>query len=169
MKTLIILPIHGICGKIETLTIRKRRLWIYITWWKSSIWELWALTWSPGNTGVNLWRAGIGSSFGFLCSSGAHAHDPLHLQRVHRFLNVPFWQGSHPSVWSWRSITWCLSPAIFTCICARKWTPRFLYSGSWLWVVLGTVLDCHFRPGSGSKPNRCQIGGPGCQETSTVN
>jgi hypothetical protein len=35
--------------------------------------------------------------------------------------------------------------------------------------VLATVAACHFGSGSGSKPNRCQIGGPGCQHTRTVN
>jgi len=30
-------------------------------------------------------------------------------------------------------------------------------------LALATVPDCHFRTGSGSKPNRCQIGGPGHQ------
>jgi len=30
-------------------------------------------------------------------------------------------------------------------------------------VVLATVPDRHFGSGSGSKPNRCQIGGPGRQ------
>jgi len=33
-----------------------------------------------------------------------------------------------------------------------------------LWyLVLATVPDNHFESGSGSKPNRCQIGGPGRQ------
>jgi hypothetical protein len=32
-----------------------------------------------------------------------------------------------------------------------------------LLVVLATVPDRHFRSGSGSKPNRCQISGPGRQ------
>jgi len=37
-------------------------------------------------------------------------------------------------------------------------------------VVLATVPDRHFGSGSGSKPNRCQIGGPGSiQQTRTVN
>ena len=30
-------------------------------------------------------------------------------------------------------------------------------------VVLATVMDCHFRPGSGSNLNRCPNGGSGCQ------
>jgi hypothetical protein len=30
-------------------------------------------------------------------------------------------------------------------------------------LVLATVPDRHFGSGSGSKPNRCQIGSPGCQ------
>jgi len=30
-------------------------------------------------------------------------------------------------------------------------------------LVLATVPDRHFTSGAGSKPNRCQIGGPGCQ------
>jgi len=30
-------------------------------------------------------------------------------------------------------------------------------------IVLATVPDHHFGSGSGSKPNRCQIGGPGRQ------
>jgi hypothetical protein len=34
--------------------------------------------------------------------------------------------------------------------------------------VLATVADRHFGSGSGSEPNRCQIGGPGCQHTRTV-
>jgi hypothetical protein len=37
-----------------------------------------------------------------------------------------------------------------------------------LLVVLATVPDRHFGSGSGSEPNRCQIGGPGCQHTRTV-
>jgi len=32
-----------------------------------------------------------------------------------------------------------------------------------MWVVLATVPDRHFGSGSGSKPNRCQIGGFGRQ------
>jgi len=36
-------------------------------------------------------------------------------------------------------------------------------------VVLATVPDRHFGSGFGSKPNRCQNGGPGCQHTRTVN
>jgi len=36
-------------------------------------------------------------------------------------------------------------------------------------VVLATVPDRHFGSGSGSELNRCQIGGPGCQHTRTVN
>ena len=32
-----------------------------------------------------------------------------------------------------------------------------------IWVVLATVPDRPFKSGSGSKPNRCQIGGPGRQ------
>jgi hypothetical protein len=35
-------------------------------------------------------------------------------------------------------------------------------------LVLATVPDRHFGSGSGSEPNRCQIGGPGCQHTRTV-
>jgi len=35
--------------------------------------------------------------------------------------------------------------------------------------VLATVPDRHFGSGSGSEPNRCQIGGPGCQYTRIVN
>jgi len=35
--------------------------------------------------------------------------------------------------------------------------------------VLATVPDRHFGSGCGSEPNRCQIGGPGCQHTRTVN
>jgi len=31
------------------------------------------------------------------------------------------------------------------------------------------VPDRHFWSGSGSEPNRCQIGGPGCQHTRIVN
>jgi len=29
-------------------------------------------------------------------------------------------------------------------------------------IVLATVPDRHFESGSGSEPNRCQIGGPRC-------
>ena len=36
-------------------------------------------------------------------------------------------------------------------------------------LVLATVPDRHLGSGSGSEPNRCQIGGPGCQHTRTVN
>ena len=36
-------------------------------------------------------------------------------------------------------------------------------------IVLAAVPDRHFGSGSGSKPNPCQIGGPGCQQTRTVN
>jgi hypothetical protein len=36
-------------------------------------------------------------------------------------------------------------------------------------LVLATVLERHFGSGSGSEPTRCQIGGPGCQHTPTVN
>jgi len=35
--------------------------------------------------------------------------------------------------------------------------------GSDLGLMLATVPDHHFGSGSGSKPNRCQIGGPGRQ------
>jgi len=35
-------------------------------------------------------------------------------------------------------------------------------------LVLATVPDRHFRSGSGSEPNRCQIGRWGCQHTRTV-
>ena len=35
-------------------------------------------------------------------------------------------------------------------------------------VELATVPDGHFGSGSGSKPNRCQIGGPGRQYTQTA-
>ena len=35
-------------------------------------------------------------------------------------------------------------------------------------VVLATVPDCHFGSGSGSEPNCCQIGGPGCHHTRSV-
>ena len=35
-------------------------------------------------------------------------------------------------------------------------------------VVLATVPDRHFGSRSGSEPNHCQIGGPGCQHTRTV-
>jgi len=37
-----------------------------------------------------------------------------------------------------------------------------------LLVVLETVPDRHFGSGSGSEPNHCQTGGPGCQHTRTV-
>jgi len=30
-------------------------------------------------------------------------------------------------------------------------------------LVLATIPDHHFDSGSSSKPNRCQIGDPGCQ------
>ena len=36
------------------------------------------------------------------------------------------------------------------------------------WIVLPTVPDHHLGSGSGSKPNRCKIAGPGCQWTQTV-
>jgi len=36
-------------------------------------------------------------------------------------------------------------------------------------VVLATVPDSHFGSASRSKPNCCQIGGPGCLHTRTVN
>jgi len=36
-------------------------------------------------------------------------------------------------------------------------------SGLWIYLVLAMVPDRHFGSGSGSKPNRCQIGGPGRQ------
>ena len=35
--------------------------------------------------------------------------------------------------------------------------------------MLATVPDRHFGSGSGSKANRSQIGGPGCQHARTVN
>ena len=35
-------------------------------------------------------------------------------------------------------------------------------------VVIATVPDHHFGCGSGSKPNRCQIGSPGRQSTGSV-
>jgi len=37
-----------------------------------------------------------------------------------------------------------------------------------LYLVLATVPDRHIRSGSGSKPNRCQIGHPACQKTRSV-
>jgi len=37
-----------------------------------------------------------------------------------------------------------------------------------VYVVLAMVLDRHFGSGSRSEPSRCQIGGPGCQSTRTV-
>jgi len=39
----------------------------------------------------------------------------------------------------------------------------------YLLIVLATVPDRHFGYGSGSKPDRCQIGGTGCHQTRTVN
>jgi hypothetical protein len=36
-------------------------------------------------------------------------------------------------------------------------------------LVLATVPDHHFGSRAGSEPNRCQIGGLGCQSTRTVN
>jgi len=36
-------------------------------------------------------------------------------------------------------------------------------------VVLGTVLDHHFGSGAGSSTNNCQIRGPQCQYTRTIN
>lgn len=40
-----------------------------------------------------------------------------------------------------------------------------LYPG----IVIATVLDSHFGSGSGSRPNHCQIGGPGCRQSRTIN
>jgi len=42
-------------------------------------------------------------------------------------------------------------------------------NGSGKGIVLATVLDRQFRSGTRSEPNRCQIGGPGCQYTRTIN
>jgi hypothetical protein len=55
-----------------------------------------------------------------------------------------------------------VTPLIWQCYC-------FIRSAAAAYVVLATVPDRHFGSGSGSKLNRCQIGGPGCQHTRTVN
>ena len=52
-------------------------------------------------------------------------------------------------------------------VCILIYVSMCLYSYSS--IVLATVPDRHFGSGSGSELNRCQIGGPGCQYTRTVN
>jgi len=63
-------------------------------------------------------------------------------------------------------ITVCLLLCLVVCFLAPRSVAR---GGSVVYIVLATVPDHHFGSGSGSKPNRCQIGGPGCQHTRTVN
>jgi len=79
----------------------------------------------PGRGGVG---SGVGSGFCCLRRLGGGAPVPLHLQRVCRFFEVPFWQGRHPGVWFWRSIAGCLAIAAFTLLCPGNSTPRFFSS-----------------------------------------
>ena len=53
-------------------------------------------------------------------------------------------------------------------VCAEKRT-KAMEAVNELHVVSMTVLDRHFGSGSGSEPNHCQMGGPGCLQTRTVN
>jgi len=58
------------------------------------------------------------------------------------------------------------------CICVSMYLYSYpsthAISGLAAGVVLATVPDRHFGSGSVSEPNRCQIGGPGCQHTRSV-
>jgi hypothetical protein len=56
--------------------------------------------------------------------------------------------------WYWM----CLHPST-----GCKYCSEFCSVSCWVYLVLATVPDRHFGSGSGSEPNRCQIGGPGCQ------
>jgi len=95
---------------------------------KLMIWELWALQLLPVGADRVSGRGGVGS--GVRCQRRLGVGVPvwLHLQHVCKFFAGPFWEGTDPAVWFWRSIAGCLCIAAFTMLYPGNSWPRIFSS-----------------------------------------
>jgi hypothetical protein len=90
-----------------------------------TIWEYRAPEVLLVGAGVDLARGGIGSGVGCMRQFGGGAPVALSLQPVCGFFAVPFWEGTHPAMWFWKSIARCLCVASFTFLWPGSSTVRF--------------------------------------------